>query len=209
MNFIQIKNSNSNTNMFTVFYLIVVLLYLSAYAAPLLAEDAIGEVVFARGAVSAQSTGGQLRLLGKSAAIFRSDTITTGPKSFAVLKLNDGTRLSVRPGTVLAINDYSDTPGKESATMRLFRGGLRAISGYISKRNPDAFKVSTAVATIGIRGTEFDARLCAADCAKEASDMTGNKTVSASSVVGRIAFIKGSVHAKKEGKDSQIGRAHV
>ena len=132
MNFIQIKNSNTNTNTFTVFFLVYALLYLAAYATPVLAEDAIGDVVFARGAVSAQSTGGQLRILGKAAAIYRSDTITTGPKSFAVIKLNDGTRLSVRPGTVLAINDYSDSPGKESASMRLFRGGLRAISGYIS-----------------------------------------------------------------------------
>lgn len=199
MNFIQIKNSN--TNMFTVFFLVYALLYLAAYATPVLAEDAIGDVVFARGAVSAQSTGGQLRLLGKSAVIYRSDTITTGPKSFAVLKLNDGTRISVRPDTVLAINDYSEAPGKESASMRLFRGGLRAISGYISKRNPDAFKVRTAVATIGIRGTEFDARLCEADCAKEASDMTGKKTVIPQSVVGRVAFIKGKVSAKKEGKE--------
>ena len=73
-----------------------------------------------------------------------------------MVKLNDGTRISIRPGSVLAITDYADKAGEESATMRLFRGGLRAISGWISKRNPDAFKVRTAVATIGIRGRAGD-----------------------------------------------------
>lgn len=179
------------------------LLVLLCYGAPLLAADPIGEVVFARGAVSAQTSGGQIRILGKKAPIYRGDTITTAPKSFAVIKLNDGTRISIRPNTVLAINEYADKAGEESATMRLFRGGLRAISGLISKRNPDAFKVRTAVATIGIRGTEFDARLCEADCAKEARDMKVGKAVSKASVVGRVAYIKGNVSAKKAGKEAR------
>lgn len=190
-------------NIFSMSLMTSALLLLLCYANPVLAEDPIGEVVFARGAVSAQTSAGQIRLLGKKAAIYRGDTITTAPKSFAVVKLNDGTRISIRPGSVLAIIDYADKVGEESTTMRLFRGGLRAISGWISKRNPDAFKVRTAVATIGIRGTEFDARLCEADCAKEAREMTGGKAVSRSSVVGRVAFIRGKVSAKKDGKDAR------
>lgn len=169
----------------------------------LLAEEAIGDVVFARGAVSAQGTGGQVRILGKDAEIFRGDTIRTAKKSFAVLRFNDGTRISVRPNTVMAINEYIEKEGEESATMRLFRGGLRAISGLISKRNPEAFRISTAVATIGIRGTEFDARLCETDCATEAEQMKEKTVSSQSSVVGRAAFIKGAVKAKKKDGESR------
>ncbi len=168
------------------------------------AQDKIGEVVFTRGVVSAQNSSGQIRILGKDASIYRSDTITTTQKSFAVLKLNDGTRISVRPNTVLAINDYVDKTGEESATMRLFKGGLRAISGLISKRNPDAFKISTAVATIGIRGTEFDARLCEADCAEEATRLSGKTAAKQTRVIGRVAFLKGKASGEEEGKGLRI-----
>ena len=183
--------------------LCLVSLLLLSYVTPVLAEEKIGNVVFTRGAVSAQSTGGQVRILGKDAAVYRTDTITTGPKSFAVLSLSDGTRLSIRPNSILAINDYVDEAGAESATMRLFKGGLRAISGLISKRDPEAFKVKTAVATIGIRGTEFDARLCESDCVEEVKDIAGEKTVAKSLVIGRVVFIRGQATAARDGKDAR------
>jgi hypothetical protein len=49
----------------------------------------------------------------------------------------------------------------------LVKGGLRVVTGLFGKRNPSGVKFQTATATIGIRGTEFDARLCEADCAEE------------------------------------------
>jgi hypothetical protein len=48
----------------------------------------------------------------------------------------------------------------------------------------------TAVATIGIRGTEFDVRICGADCVKEAQTRPAPS--------GRIAFAKGNVVAYAE-----------
>ena len=179
------------------------LLAILSWSTSVTAADDIGKVVFARGAVSAQGSGGQVRILGKDAAIYEGDTIRTAKKSFAVLKLNDGTRLSVRPDTIMAINDYVDKEGDESATMRLFRGGLRAISGYISKRNPGAFRINTAVATIGIRGTEFDARLCEEDCASEAAGLKQKAAPIKSAVIGRAAFVKGEVRAKKKGGEER------
>ncbi|NKB39409.1 MAG: hypothetical protein GKR93_19930 [Gammaproteobacteria bacterium] len=201
MNLTQVSTNIENVIGLAIF--LSTMLLILCYSKPVYAEEPIGDVVFSRGAVSAQTAGGQIRLLGKDADVFRTDTITTAPKSFAVIKLNDGTRLSIRPDSILAISDYADKAGEESATMRLFRGGLRAISGLISKNDPDAFKIKTAVATIGIRGTEFDARLCEADCANEAREMTVKKAAIKSSVVGRVAFIKGSVSAKKTGGKSR------
>ena len=43
----------------------------------------------------------------------------------------------------------------EEGLMTLFKGGLRAVTGFMSKRNPNAMRLRTAVATIGIRGTEY------------------------------------------------------
>ena len=124
------------------------------------AQEKIGQVVFAKGAVSAQSPSGTVRVLGKQAPIYQGDIITTGSKSFSVIKMIDDSRISIRPDTVFSFEDYSFNKGRDSAVMRLFKGGLRAISGLMSKRNPEVFKLKTSVATIGIRGTDFDARLC-------------------------------------------------
>ena len=176
-------------------------LLLFSYTQALSAQDKIGSVVFARGAISAQSGGGQVRILGKDAEIYRTDTITTGPKSFAVLSLNDGTRLSIRPNSVLAIDDYVDEAGAESATMRLFKGGLRAISGLISKRSPGAFRVKTTNTTLGVYGTEFDARLCDADCA---DGVAPKKAKTKSSVIGRVALLKGQVTAQQDGREVRV-----
>jgi hypothetical protein len=41
----------------------------------------------------------------------------------------------------------------------MLRGGFRAVTGLISSRNREAFKVATPLATIGIRGTDFMAQL--------------------------------------------------
>jgi len=39
------------------------------------------------------------------------------------------------------------------------------VTGLLGKRSPDAFKMNTPTATIGIRGTHFGALLCNNDCA--------------------------------------------
>jgi hypothetical protein len=48
--------------------------------------------------------------------------------------------------------------------MQMVRGGFRAVTGLISKSSPNAARVQTNTATIGIRGTDFDARLCTGEC---------------------------------------------
>ncbi len=156
------------------------------------AQEEIGEVVFARGAVSAKSHAGEIRVLGKQASIFKGDVITTGLKSFSVIKMIDSSRISVRPDTVFSFKDYSMKQDEESAVMQLFKGGLRAISGLISKRKPEAFKLDTAVATIGIRGTDFDVRLCELDCA---IDEQNNKQKEKKTVIAKIVLLRGEVKA--------------
>jgi hypothetical protein len=51
--------------------------------------------------------------------------------------------------------------------INMLRGGLRAITGLIAKSSPNAARIQTNTATIGIRGTDFDARICSADCGNE------------------------------------------
>ncbi len=54
--------------------------------------------------------------------------------------------------------------GTSRAFFRLVKGGFRSVSGLIGKLNHDDYRVSTPVATIGIRGTRYSARLCEGAC---------------------------------------------
>lgn len=103
-------------------------------------------------------------ILTKGAAVKEGDVITTEKGSYAQLKLSDGAVMTLKPGTQVAIREHrfsEQEPEKDSSTFSLLKGGLRTVSGLIGKRgNKDAYKMMTATATIGIRGTIFDADDC-------------------------------------------------
>ena len=128
----------------------------------------IGDVEYVRGAGATQRGGEAPRVLGAGSAVEQGEVLTIGANSYAVVKLNDGTRMTLRPNTTMRIDEFVlDQPGRsDSLVMNLLRGGLRVVTGAISKRGTAA-RLSTPTATVGIRGTDFDARLCADDCRAE------------------------------------------
>ncbi|HWY23269.1 MAG TPA: hypothetical protein VNX47_00020, partial [Nevskia sp.] len=57
--------------------------------------------------------------------------------------------------------------GASRAFFSLLKGGFRSISGLIGKLNHDEYRVSTPVATIGIRGTDYLVVICDTSCATD------------------------------------------
>ena len=163
----------------------------------------IGSTRLAKGVTTAQHGSAPVRFLGPDTAIFEGDTISVGRRSFAILELSDGTRLILRPNTVMQMESFNTQAQQEQSVLRLFKGGMRAVTGFLSKRNPRAFSVATPVATIGIRGTTFDARWCEADCAADAADIGAGSATVKSLVVGRVALGHGNVRRVGTGGDAQ------
>jgi hypothetical protein len=132
-----------------------------------------GEVEFARGVGFAQTPGQTPRTLGKGLELREGDRLTTADGSSAIIKLQDGTRMTVRPNSELVISQYhfKENAPDNSMLMQLVRGGFRAVTGLISKGSPSAARVQTSTATIGIRGTDFDARLCTKECGQESQQL--------------------------------------
>ena len=135
-------------------------------SAPL--AQSIGEVEQLRGAGFAQREGQLPRVLGRGLALNEGDRLTTADNALAIIKLKDGTKMTLRPGTELVLSQYSysDTNNASSNSagnsmvLQLLRGGLRTLTGLIGKASPNAAKIQTNTATIGIRGTDFDTRIC-------------------------------------------------
>lgn len=126
-----------------------------------------GTVTHLSGTLAAKRADGSTRLLSIASEIREGDELTTQRDTYARLKFADGGEVVMRPDTALQVSAYSynaDKPASDNVVLGLLRGGLRALTGMIGKRNRDAFKVHTTTATIGIRGTHFGALLCADNC---------------------------------------------
>lgn len=145
-----------------------VLLFCAGLALPGLANDA-ATVSQLAGVLSVRQLDGAVKLLALNSTVRAGDLLSTGPKSYARLKFVDGGELTLRPNTQLRIDDFrfeQDKPEQDNAFFRLLKGGLRAVTGLVGKRNNlAAYKMTTPTATIGIRGTNYGALYCQDDCA--------------------------------------------
>ncbi len=166
-------------------------------SAPSLQAQNAGEVEFARGVGFAQSPGQMPRTLGKGLALKEGDRLTTADGASAIIKLEDGTRMTVRPNTEMVLQQYQfkENADNNSMVMSLLRGGLRAVTGLISKGSPNAARIQTSTATIGIRGTDFDARICATDCGAEATKINEKARPNAAQASARVVGAQGEINA--------------
>ena len=172
-------------------------LLLWQYAALAVAQN-IGEVEFSRGAAVAQSPGKLPRVMGKGLSLEEGDRLTTADGAMAIVKLQDGTRLTLRPNSELIMQSYRfGTAQSEdnSMVMQLLRGGMRAITGLISKGSPNAARIQTSTATVGIRGTDFDARLCGPECKAESAQVKEKAMPNTILASAKLVDTKGALSA--------------
>ncbi len=137
------------------------------------------------------------RILGKGLTLMEGDRLTIADDSAAIIKLRDGTRMTLRPNSEMIVQQYQFKEGAEdnSMVLQLLRGGFRAITGLISKDAPDAAKIQTANATVGIHGTDFDARLCGQDCKAESSKVTEKARPNAIAASAKLISAQGDISA--------------
>ena len=133
-------------------FAIMAMLSQLAFAAP------AGSVTFKVGDVTITHADKTVVQAVKNAELNAGDTIETKDGRLQ-LALIDGGKVSLQPNTIYKINKYEFASGKEDGSeygfTELIKGGLRTISGLIGHKNRDHYQLKTAVATIGIRGTEF------------------------------------------------------
>lgn len=88
------------------------------------------------------------------------DVVRTGEKSWAILTMMDGTRITVRPDTEMRVDIYRYTEAGEStqnqAQFTLMRGAMRVAAGRIAKGRNAGFNVNTPDATVNLRGADQD-----------------------------------------------------
>jgi hypothetical protein len=136
--------------------IIVALTLLSGFAGDqVAAQEAIGTVSRIQGEASG-THGSATRALAVNASVILNETVTTGAAARLEVTFKDNTRLTLGENAKLTLDRYVFNPAAGRGTIR-FRvvGALRFLSGQVSKLARSDVSVTTPVATIGIRGTEF------------------------------------------------------
>ena len=85
-------------------------------------------------------------------------TIKTGASGRVVLRFDDGQMVSFSEGSLFVITDYkfnAHKPAESNFAVALFKGGMRSVTGAIGEANKSNVSIKTTVATVGIRGTDF------------------------------------------------------
>ncbi len=121
-----------------------------------------GQVVFVTGNVESVSADGSRHPLSKGADINAGEAINTAAGARAQVRFADGGFISLQPNTLFRVDEFNfkgKADGQEKGFFSLLKGGLRAITGLIGHVNRDTYRVTTPAATIGIRGTGYNAVL--------------------------------------------------
>ena len=87
--------------------------------------------------------------------VLRNETVRTGTDSAARLVMIDSTNLSLGPNASLTLDRtvFNDEHSYRDIAIRLATGAFRFVTGHSEK---NAYKITTQLATIGVRGTILD-----------------------------------------------------
>ncbi|MEM7467578.1 MAG: FecR family protein [Pseudomonadota bacterium] len=119
-----------------------------------LAAPHAAKVIYSFGDVKATGKSGS-RELEKGDMVYSGETVAT-TRGRAQIKFTDGGFASLQPNTDYQIDEYNyegKADGNERSFLNLIKGSVRLVTGVIGKANRRNFRIKTAVATIGIRGT--------------------------------------------------------
>lgn len=121
-----------------------------------------GKVLMATGETERLAASGTRSAIQAGDTVFSGDTLFTGSESRLQWRTNDGGLFALRPNSEFRVDDYQYDAGKRSGRsfFSLAKGGFRTLTGSIGKKDHDNYRVTTPVATLGIRGTHYVVQLC-------------------------------------------------
>jgi hypothetical protein len=116
-----------------------------------------------------KSTAGSVSILRQSSAVpaqagqplYQTDSVRTGADGHVGITLKDETRLALGPNTEVRIDQFLYSPGQGNLrlVLKIARGLVAYVSGRIAKLSPDAVRLETPSAILGVRGTRMVIRV--------------------------------------------------
>jgi hypothetical protein len=123
-------------------------------ASPLSAQTRVGEAAVVKNEVLRVAASATSRI-NVGDGLLRDEIVRTGLDSAARLVMSDSTNLSLGPNASLKLDRtvFNDETHYRDVAVRLTSGAFRFVTGHSEKA---AYKITTPLATIGVRGTTLD-----------------------------------------------------
>lgn len=177
---------------FSVFISTLLLAALAPLAAFAQGAAPAGTIGLLNGEALVSNAGAAAHALAKGDAVYSGDIVETRAASYALIRFTDQGSVLLRPNSKFLVEKYqysgaapqpapapaaaaapreplaplqaAGASQTDSSFFRLLKGGLRAVSGLVAHADYSHYLMSTPVATMGIRGTDYDIALCEASC---------------------------------------------
>ncbi|OGB31870.1 MAG: hypothetical protein A3F78_03955 [Burkholderiales bacterium RIFCSPLOWO2_12_FULL_61_40] len=122
--------------------------------------EAVGYVKTVAGEAWVTTAGQRVQAAPGTAVLLGSQLKTAAQASLGVT-FKDNTVMSFGPDTELTVDEYLYAPAQGQLRLgtRLAKGSLNYVSGVIAKLKPEAVTVKTPTGIIGVRGTQFVAKV--------------------------------------------------
>ncbi|SHL29472.1 FecR family protein [Bradyrhizobium lablabi] len=123
-------------------------------ASPAHAQARVGEAVIIKNEVVSVA-GSATNPINVGDGVLRDEVVRTGADSAARLVMADSTNLSLGPSATITLDRtvFNDEHSYRDIAIRLTTGAFRFVTGHSEKT---AYKITTPLATIGVRGTILD-----------------------------------------------------
>jgi hypothetical protein len=129
--------------------------------APVFAQEpAAGRIKVVSGAVYLIRGGSQVPVQAGQ-VVYQADVLRTGSDGRVGVTLKDDTRVSLGPASEVRLDrfNYAPAEGQLALAMKVVRGVVAYVSGHIAKLAPDAVRIETPSAILGVRGTTLAMRI--------------------------------------------------
>ena len=123
---------------------------------PAIALADVGVVKVSKGRAEVER-GGQRLPAPVGMKVREGDVVVTGRDGAIGITFTDNSLLSLGPDSRLRLDRFAFDPTTHRGAFEtsLGAGTLSGVSGKIAKQSPEAMKVRTPAAQLGVRGTEF------------------------------------------------------
>jgi hypothetical protein len=139
--------------------IIIAVMLVCGFAGQSAAQSARPQAIGAVSRIQGEATGtngSARRPLGLNSSVFLNDVVSTGDAARLEVTFTDNTRLTLGEKAKLTLDSYVFDSAAGSGTIKFgLVGALRFVSGQVSKLASADVRVTTPVAIVGIRGTEF------------------------------------------------------
>jgi hypothetical protein len=121
------------------------------------ASSHIGKISQLQGSATVVRSTGKIQTIKMGDTINVGDELRTAANSHVQIHMNDDAYLALRPKSQLRFDNYQLSDDEQSSSiLTLFKGSLRAVTGWVGKTNAAHYRVNTPNATLGVRGTDYE-----------------------------------------------------